>query len=247
MNGLQEKKVIVTGGCKGIGRGITKRFLEEGATVVATYLGSCEAAKEFEEESQEMAGTLYTCKMDITSEEDIETKMALAAEMLGGIDILVNNAGITKDGMFFSMKSEDWEDVVRTNLSGAFYTSKFVMFPMVKQKGGVIVNISSVSGVMGVAGQANYCSSKFALIGLTKAVSKEMAGKNIRVNAVAPGYIDTQMVRSMPVKALSEVKGRVPMKRLGLVEEVAGTVAFLASDDASYITGQTIVVDGGLT
>lgn len=247
MRGLEGKRIIVTGGCRGIGKGIVLRFLQEGATVAATYLSSDKAAKELERKAADMPGTLYTYRMDVREETDVNAVMEEIIENLGGVDVLVNNAGITKDGLFFSMKSEAWQEVLNTNLNGAFYASKCVMLAMVRQKNGSIINISSVSGVTGVAGQANYCASKFGLIGLTKTISKEMAGKNIRVNAVAPGYIDTDMVQDMPPKALTDIKGKVPMKRLGTIEEVAGAVAFLASDDAGYITGQTLVIDGGLT
>lgn len=247
MRGLSEKKVIVTGGCRGIGKGIVKRFLEEGAIVMATYLSSEGSAKELEQEAVNMPGTLYTRKMDVRNEDEVKKTMKEIIEKLDCVDVLVNNAGITKDRLFFLMKSQDMQSVMDTNLYGSFYASKYVLLPMLRQGQGSIINISSVSGVIGVAGQSNYCASKFALIGLTKAISKEMSGKNIRVNAVAPGYIETDMVYGMKPKALDEIKGKVPMKRLGYVEEVASVVAFLASDEASYITGQTLVVDGGLT
>lgn len=247
MRDLSGKKVVVTGGCRGIGKGIVKRFLQEGAVVMATYLSSESAAVELINETADMPGTLYTCKMDVRNEEDVTKTMEEIIEKLDGVDVLVNNAGVTKDGLFFSMKSKDWQSVLDTNLNGAFYASKCVMLPMVRQKKGSIINVSSVSGVIGVAGQANYCASKFGLIGLTKTISKEMAGKNIRVNAVAPGYIDTDMVHDMTPKALAEIKSKVPMKRLGTIDEIASAVIFLASDEASYITGQTLVIDGGLT
>lgn len=247
MEGIKGKKVIVTGGCKGIGKAIVERFLEQGAIVMATYLSSSDAAKKLTEECNNLEGKLYTCKMDIRDEDDVKSTMESVIKQLDGVDILVNNAGVTKDGLFFLMNSKDWQSVLDTNLNGAFYASKSVIYEMVKQKKGAIINVSSVSGVIGVAGQANYCASKFGLIGLTKTISKEVSSKNIRVNAIAPGYIETDMVDNMSPKALAEVKAKIPMKRMGKTREVANAVVFLASDEASYITGQTLVIDGGLT
>lgn len=167
-------------------------------------------------------------------------------EQLSGIDVLVNNAGITKDSLFFMMKNEDWDDVIKTNLYGTFYTTKSAVINMVRKKKGSIVNISSVSGVIGVAGQSNYCASKFGIIGLTKSLAKELAYKNIRINAVAPGYIETDMVAKLGDQVNDLVKKKGTLGRLGTPEEIADTVVFLACDEASYITGQVLVADGGI-
>ncbi|WP_449077998.1 3-oxoacyl-[acyl-carrier-protein] reductase [Ruminococcus sp.] len=238
------KKVIVTGGCRGIGRKIAMKFLLLGADVAVTYRTS---AKSAEEMKMKYPDKLRLYQMDVCQEDSVRTTMNQIVEDLGGVDVLVNNAGITNDKYLLMMSKDVWDSVLTTNLDGTFLVTKAVLLPMLQQKGGCIVNVSSVSGVIGVAGQTNYCASKFALIGLTKSLSKEVSGKNIRINAVAPGYIDTDMVQAMPEKNRKEIISKVPMKRLGSPDEVASVVAFLASDDASYITGQTIVIDGGLT
>lgn len=238
------KKIIVTGGCRGIGKRIAMKFLLLGADVAVTYQTSADSAKKMREQYPE---TLRFYKMDVRQEENVHLTMDKIVEELGGVDVLVNNAGITNDKYLMMMSKREWDNVISTNLDGAFLVTKSVLLPMVQQKRGCIINVSSVSGIIGVAGQTNYCASKFALIGLTKALSKEMAGKNIRINAVAPGYIDTDMVQAMPEKYRKEIISKIPMKRLGSPDEIANVVAFLASDDASYITGQTIVIDGGLT
>lgn len=241
------KKVIITGGCKGIGKQIALKFLSVGADVAVTYYSSENAAEDMLKLSAQYEGTFRCCQMDVRNPQDISAKMSQLIENLGGVDVLINNAGITKDKYLFMMSKEDWDNVLSTNLDGTFHVTKTVLLTMVQQKRGCIINISSVSGVIGVAGQSNYCASKFAVIGFTKSLAKEMAGKNIRVNAVAPGYIETDMVHSMPKKKQDEIIAKVPMKRLGSPNEVASAVMFLASEEASYITGQTLVIDGGLT
>lgn len=241
---FKDKKVIVTGGCRGIGKRIAMKFLLLGADVAVTYRTSADSAEEMRLQYPEK---LKFYKMDVCQERSVRLTMNQIVEELGGVDVLVNNAGITNDKYLMMMSKEAWDSVLTTNLDGAFLVTKSVLLPMIQQKGGCIINVSSVSGVIGVAGQTNYCASKFALIGLTKALSKEVAGKNIRINAVAPGYIDTDMVQVMPEKHRKEIISKVPMKRLGSPDEIASVVAFLASNDASYITGQTIVIDGGLT
>ncbi|HAU86665.1 MAG TPA: 3-oxoacyl-ACP reductase [Lachnospiraceae bacterium] len=247
MADLEGKKIIVTGGCKGIGKGIVLKLIEEGAEVAATYNSSEQVAKEFEDEiAKQNSGKLKMFHMNVRDEEEVRTVMKEMIEYLGGVDGLVNNAGVNKDKLFFMMSRDEWDTVLDTNLNGTFSVIKSVLLSMVTEKKGSIVNVSSVSGLMGVAGQGNYCASKAAVIGLTKSLSKEVASKNVRVNAVAPGYINTEMVQNMPEKALSAVRKKIPMGRLGETEEIANVVAFLLSDKASYITGQTIVIDGGL-
>lgn len=241
---FSEKKVIITGGCRGIGKHIAQKFLQLGADVAVTYRSSVQAAEDMQ---RQYPAKLRCYQMNVCDEQSVRTTINQIIEDLKGVDVLVNNAGITKDGLFLMMGKDAWDDVLTTNLDGAFLVTKVALMPMLQQKHGSIVNVSSVSGVIGVAGQTNYCASKFALIGLTKALSKEVSSKNIRINAVAPGYIDTDMVQAMPEKAKKEIIAKVPMRRLGSPDEIASVVAFLSSDDASYITGQTIVIDGGLT
>lgn len=248
MKDLKGKNFIVTGGCAGIGRSITLKLLESGANVAATYHSSAHAALELEREAGRYEGVFFTCPMNVCDAEDVRPKMEGIIDVFGErIDGLVNNAGITRDKTFFMMQPGEWKEVLDTNLNGAYYVTKTVLLPMLQAKRGAIVSISSVSGLTGVAGQANYCASKAALISLTKTLSKELAGKNIRVNAVAPGYINTKMIRQMPAKALDDIRKRIPMGRVGEPEEIADVVAFLLSSLSGYITGQTIVVDGGLT
>ncbi len=247
-SGFRDKKIIVTGGCAGIGRSITLRLLKAGADVAATYHSSAQGASELKAEAGAYEGVLHTCRMNVCDADEVRMKMEeMIARFEDRVDGLVNNAGITRDRMFFMMQEEDWNSVLDTNLNGTYHVIRKVLLPMIRGKKGSVVNISSVSGLTGVAGQANYCASKAAVISLTKTLSKEFAGKNIRFNAVAPGYIDTKMIRRMPEKELEKVRKKIPMGRVGEPEEIAEAVLFLLSDASSYITGQTIVADGGLT
>lgn len=246
--GFKDKKIIVTGGCTGIGRSITLQLLKAGASVAATYHSSVQEASELEAEAKAYGGSLRTYQMNVCDADDVQMKMEeMIADFGDTVDGLVNNAGITRDRMFFMMQEEDWNCVLNTNLNGTYHAIKKVLLPMLQRKKGSVVNISSVSGLTGVAGQANYCASKAAVISLTKTLSKEFAGKNIRFNAVAPGYINTKMIRQMPAKALDAIRKKIPMGRVGEPEEIAKVVLFLLSDASGYITGQTIVADGGLT
>lgn len=240
MNKYEEKKVIVTGGCKGIGKAIVERFLDEGATVAATYYKSEKAADEMRGNFKNYKDKLFLYNMDICNSEQVENIMRQMQEDLNGVDILINNAGIVKDSLLYLMNEKDWDKVLKTNLYGPFYTSKSVLHNMLKQKSGCIINIASVSGIVGIAGQSNYCASKFGLIGLTKALAKELAAKKIRVNAIAPGYIDTEMVSNIKID-----NGKYSLGRVGTPEEIANIALFLAGDEASYITGQVIIADGG--
>jgi 3-oxoacyl-[acyl-carrier protein] reductase len=240
MSRFEEKRVIVTGGCKGIGRAIVERFLKEGATVAATYHKSQKAADEMRSNFSNYKDKLFLYNLDICNSEQVDNIMHQMQEDLNGVDVLINNAGIIKDSLLYLMNEEDWDIVVKTNLYGPFYTSKSVLYHLLKQKSGCIINISSVSGIAGIAGQSNYCASKFGLIGLTKALAKEVAAKNIRVNAIAPGYIDTEMVSNIKID-----NGKYSLGRVGTPEEIANIALFLASDEAGYITGQVIVADGG--
>jgi 3-oxoacyl-[acyl-carrier protein] reductase len=240
MDLLEGKKVIVTGGSRGIGLAVVKMCLSEGAFVAATY---CNA-----EGGLALIGSerIKSYCMDATDSQSVKTAAAAMAGDLGELDILVNNAGISEPALFMTMSDGAWDNVIKTNLYGYYYMIKEIVFPMYRRKSGSIINISSVFGLTGGVGQSSYCASKAAVIGLTQALSKELAGKNIRVNAVAPGYIDTDMTAGIPDNARKASVEQIPMKRFGTAEEVAEVVVFLASEKASYITGQTVVVDGGM-
>ncbi|MCM1175712.1 MAG: 3-oxoacyl-[acyl-carrier-protein] reductase [Blautia sp.] len=243
---LTGKVALVTGAGRGIGRQIALTLAGYGADVIVNYNGSKEKAEEVVREIGDMGrkAAAVQCTVD-----DYEACGKMITDMLaafGHIDILVNNAGITKDNLLMKMTDADFDAVIETNLKGTFHTIKHMYRPFLKQKSGRIVNLSSVTGILGNAGQANYAASKAGVIGLTKSVAKELAGRNITVNAVAPGYIDTDMTQAMPDSAKEAVLSRIPLKRAGTPKDIAETVAFLASDKASYITGQVISVDGGM-
>lgn len=236
---------IVTGAARGIGREIVRELLAAGMTVVAADL----LAELFDElaESLGQPGERLACrKLDVTDSEAFSALADDVAERHGRIDALVNNAGITRDKLVLSLTDEDWEAVLRVNLFGAFYGTRAVARYMIRQRGGSIVNISSYSGLEGNRGQANYSASKAGLLGLTKTTAKELAGKNVRCNAVAPGFIRTEMTDALPQKAKDIALGLIPMKRMGEASDVARAVAFLASDAAAYVTGQVLSVDGGM-
>lgn len=243
---LENKKVIVTGGMRGIGKAIVKRCLEEGAYVATTYNSSNGKVQELLEELSEYKDKLFITKMNVSDPDEVSKSMEEMIDKLDGLDVLVNNAGITQDNLFFRMTDEQWDSVIKTNLYGPFYTMKNAILTMVAQKHGSIVNVASISGVIGAMGQANYCASKFGVVGLTKSVAKEYAYKNVRVNAVAPGYIETDMVKKMGKSMDDMMKKLGGMQRIGQAEEVADAVVFLASDKSSYITGQVLALDGGM-
>jgi 3-oxoacyl-[acyl-carrier protein] reductase len=240
------KTAIVTGGSRGIGRAVCLELAKGGANVVLCYAGNAAAAEETVSACTAAGGCALAVQCDITDSAQVKTLTDTAMGEFGRIDILVNNAGITRDGLLMMMKETDFDAVVNTNLRGAFLCMKAVARQMVKQRWGRIVNLSSVVGLRGNAGQANYAASKAGVIGMTKSLAKELAGRGITVNAVAPGFIDTDMTAAMPETARSAVLSAVPAGRLGAAEEVAKAVAFLASGDAAYITGQVLAVDGGM-
>ncbi len=244
---MQDKIALVTGGSRGIGRAICLALAERGATVIACARNADALAELAAEAKQrETAGRIDPRKLDVTERESIDKLVKTVAEEYERIDILVNNAGITRDGLLMSMEDEQFDDVLTTNLRSVFWITRAVSRLMVSRRYGRIVNISSVAGVMGNPGQANYASSKAGLIGMTKSVAKELGKRKITCNAVAPGFIKTDMTAVLPDTVMDSAKGFIPLKRIGEAEEVAEAVAFLASDAASYITGQVLLVDGGM-
>ena len=242
---LAGKVAIVTGGSRGIGRAIVLELAARGANVVFSYAGNAAAAEETRAAAEALGVAALAIQADVAS-ADAAATLVDAAKELGGVDILVNNAGITRDKLAARMSAEDFEAVIATNLTGAFYMAKAVLRPMMRARAGAIVNMSSVVGIHGNAGQVNYAASKAGLIGLTKSLAREVAGAGIRVNAVAPGFIATDMTDAMPEAAREATLAQIPARALGEPEDVAHAVAFLVSDDARYITGQVLGVDGGM-
>ncbi len=243
---LRGKIAVVTGASRGIGRAIALRFAKEGATVIVNYNGSEEKAQETLREIEESGGKAAIFKCDVSDFEQCKEFIRTVIRDYGALDILVNNAGVTKDGLIMGMSEEDFDRVIDTNLKGAFHTIRFAVRQMLKQKSGRIINIASVVGVSGNAGQANYAASKAGVIGLTKAAAKEVASRGITVNAIAPGFIETDMTAELPETVKEASLGQIPLGCFGKPEQVAAAAAFLASGDAAYITGQVLHVDGGM-
>ena len=244
---LTGKIAIVTGASRGIGRQIAKTLAEQGAAVSVTYCGSEQAENETVEQIAASGGTAKAYQADVSDYTQAADMMNDVVKEYGRIDILINNAGITRDNLILKMNDEDFMKVINTNLTGTFNCVKHASKIMLKQKYGRIVNMASIVGIYGNAGQANYAASKAGVIGMTKSVAKELGSRNITVNAIAPGYIGTDMTDSLPDAAKEKITSAIAMKRMGTVEDVANLAAFLASDNASYITGQVIGVDGGMS
>ena len=243
---LQGNIAVVTGGSRGIGRAICLELARQGARVVFSYAGNEAAARQTEEEGAALGGTVRGVQADVTDSAAVQALFQEVLKQEGRVDILVNNAGITRDSLLALMKEEDFDRVVETNLKGAFLCAKAAVRPMMKQRYGRIVNLCSVVGLRGNAGQVNYAASKAGLIGLTKSLAKERATRGITVNAVAPGFIDTDMTAALPENARQALLGTIPMGRLGSAEDVARAAAFFAAAENGYITGQVLCVDGGM-
>lgn len=244
---LTDKVAVVTGGSRGIGREIALTLAAKGAVVVVNYNGSAAKAQAVVADIEAAGGKAEAVQCDVADFDKAAEFISYVIKTYGRVDILVNNAGITRDNLLMKMSEEEFDAVISTNLKGAFNCTRHVSRQMLKQRSGRIINLSSVSGVMGNAGQANYCASKAGLIGLTKSVARELASRGITANAVAPGFIQTEMTEVLSDNVKTAATEQIPMKRFGSTRDIAETVAFLASDAAGYITGQVICIDGGMS
>jgi 3-oxoacyl-[acyl-carrier protein] reductase len=243
---LTDRVAVVTGGSRGIGRGIALELAKCGATVVVNYNANADAANQVVAAIEGAGGKASAVQADVSRMADAEALIKTAIDRYGKIDILVNNAGTTRDNVIMMMKEEDWDTVINTNLKSAWNCSRAAVKAMMRKRYGRVINITSVSGIAGQGGQTNYSASKAGLIGLTKALAREVATRQITVNAVAPGFVSTDLTANLPANLMEELNKRIPLERWGTVEDVAYAVAFLASDEAAYITGQVLSVDGGL-
>lgn len=246
---MERKSVLITGGSRGIGKAIAKKFARNNYNVILNYVSDKVVVEELQEEIQKEAKEtikVICIKADVSQEEESKKMVEQILKEFGKIDVLINNAGITKDGLLMRMKEEDFTKVIEINLTGTFHICKQIVPIMMKQKQGKIVNISSVVGITGNAGQCNYAASKAGIIGLTKSIAKELASRNILANCVAPGFIKTEMTDVLPDSVREEILNTIPLKRMGTAEEVANVVYFLSSEENTYITGQVIPIDGGM-
>lgn len=246
MSKLAGKTAIITGASRGIGAEIARKFAADGAKVVVNYSGSQEKAEAVVADIQANGGEAIAVKANVSDSESVKAMVDETMKTFGSVDILVNNAGITRDNLMMRMKDDEWDDVINTNLKGVFICTKAVTRQMMKQRAGRIINIASIVGVMGNAGQANYVASKAGVIGLTKTTARELASRGITANAVAPGFITTDMTDQLTDEVQKVMLGQIPLGRFGAPEDVAKAALFLASDDASYMTGQTLHLDGGM-
>ncbi|MHB8170003.1 MAG: 3-oxoacyl-[acyl-carrier-protein] reductase [Thermincolia bacterium] len=243
---LKDRVAIITGASRGIGRAVALELAKEGAKVVINYAGNAQKAQEVVDAIRGFGGVALAIQADVSSHQEVESMIDETVKHFGQVDILVNNAGITRDNLLMRMKEEDWDAIMATNLKGVFNCTKAVIRGMMKHRWGRVINITSVIGLIGNAGQANYAAAKAGIIGFTKSIAKELGSRNINVNAIAPGFIDTDMTAVLGDELKNSLLEQIPLSRLGSPEDVANLVVFLASDAASYITGQTINVDGGL-
>ncbi len=243
---LKNKVAIVTGGSRGIGGAIVKEFSANGAKVAFNYLNSKDKARELKEEIESAGGEVYIFQGDVSNYDSMRKFVEEVKSHFGGLDIVVNNAGILRDKALMLMAQEDWNEVISTNLSGTFNLTRAAIVTLMKQKSGVVINITSVAGITGIPRQVNYSASKAGIIGLTKSLAKEVGPYEIRVNAIAPGYTNTDMINGLKDEFVEDIKKQIPLGRFGSPEEVAKTALFLASEKSSYITGQVITIDGGL-
>jgi 3-oxoacyl-[acyl-carrier protein] reductase len=243
----RDRVAIVTGGGRGIGRAVALRLAAEGANVAISYRSNDDAAQETAEAVREAGVECEVFKGDVASPEDVQVLFEGVTDAFGRLDILVNNAGLTRDNLMLRMKEEEFDEVLRTNLGGTYLCTRAALRPMIRARWGRIVNVSSVVGLVGNAGQANYAASKAGIIGFTKSVAREVAQRGITANAVAPGYVETELTGRLPENVKVAIRTQVPMGRFGEAEEVAEVVTFLAGEGAGYVTGQTIAVDGGMT
>jgi 3-oxoacyl-[acyl-carrier protein] reductase len=243
---LNKKIALVTGGSKGIGKSIAIKLAEDGYDIAFTYSSDENAANDTLEELKKLGSNSLSIKKDMSIEEDVKEAIKEIEEKLGTVDVLVNNAGITRDGLLMKMKSEDFDRVIEVNLRSVFLTTREIIRPMIKKKYGKIINISSVVGIMGNAGQANYAASKAGVIGFTKSIAKEFASRGVRANAIAPGFVETDMTKVLKEDVKEEMLKNIPLGYFAKPEDVANLVSFLASEKSDYITGQVIQIDGGM-
>lgn len=246
MHDFTGQTAIITGGTRGIGRSIAEGFLRAGAQVVATYTANDAAANQFKQSNSEFADRIDIQKCDVAAFAEVEKLFEYMDQQHGGFEILVNNAGIRKDAVLAMMRESEWHDVLNVNLNGIFYMCKFAVMSLMRKRYGRIINITSPSGKFGFEGQSNYAAAKAGLVAMTKSLSKEVARRGITVNCVSPGFIDTELIQDLPEELRKSYVGQVPLKRFGTPEEVAACVLFLASREASYVTGSTLEVTGGL-
>jgi len=243
---LQGKVAVVTGGSRGIGRAVCIRLASMGALIYINYVSRSEAAEETRSRILEAGGRAEITGFNVADSAAVQEAFKKVVDEAGSVDILVNNAGITRDGLMARMKESDWDEVISTNLKGAFLCAKAASRTMMKKKWGRIINVASVSGFAGNPGQVNYSAAKAGLVGLTKSMAREYASRNITVNSVAPGYIETEMTDLLDEKTQAQIKGEIPLAVFGTTEDVAGAVAYLVSEDGRYVTGQTLHVNGGM-
>lgn len=244
---LKNKSAVISGATRGIGRAIAVELAREGASISFNFLQGKKEAKDLEEELRRYGVKAISCQVDIKDYAAVKSWVDDTRERFGGLDIVINNAGVIKDKALALMDPDDWHDVINTNLDGTFNLTRAAIIDFIKQKGGSIINIASVSGIVGIPRQTNYSASKAGIIGFTKSLSREAAPYNVRVNAVAPGFIETDMLKDLKQEYKDQITKQIPLSRLGKPEEVAKIVKFLVSEDAEYITGQTFVIDGGLS